>query len=523
MSSLELPALFGHLTQPLNYAERLLAHFAELARSRDKGQLQLGLVQATSELTGGPLSQLYLLDVTHTQLTLAAEWRDGQRSERPARQVSSDYHDQQLLQYCLMQNQALHLEQLDASLHDTAFLPADESGWRSLSCLPLEDDDGHVCGLLLLASRDTNAFPMYTDSLQLLGNFTLHQMQLLRRAQPLSVTHTAPAAPLPELTRSFGLIGESAAMQQIYQLISKALHNPVTVLITGETGTGKELVARAIHDYGSRRSQRYVVQNCAALPEHLLESELFGYRKGAFTGADKDYRGLIDSAHGGTLFLDEVGDMPLTLQAKLLRVLQEGEVRPLGSNDTRKVDVRIITATHQNLPEMVSEGRFREDLYYRLIPFPIELPPLRERGEDISLLAQRFVEDACCFLHRNPCQWSGEALQQLSNYSFPGNVRELKGMIARALLLCEDNLLLPEHFSLPEQGSQPASMSLRDKLERVERNLLLDSLQRNQGNQTSAANELGLPRRTLLYRMQRLNINPADLKPRERTHVHAGR
>ena len=281
-------------------------------------------------------------------------------------------------------------------------------------------------------------------------------------------------------------------------------------------------MARAIHDYGSRRSENFVVQNCAALPEHLLESELFGYRRGAFTGADRDYARLIASADGGTLFLDEIGDMPLSLQAKLLRFLQESEVRPLGSNQTRRVDVRIITATHQDLQSMVSKGLFREDLYYRLTPFPIRLPPLRERGEDIALLALRFADEACRFLHRSPCSWGEGTLQQLSSYSFPGNVRELKGMIARALLLCEDNLLLPEHFNLPADSGPATGMNLRDRLELVERNLLLDCLQRNQGNQTSAAQELGLPRRTLLYRMQRLNISPADLRTRERHHVQPG-
>src|SRR5690606_5465432 len=179
------------------------------------------------------------------------------------------------------------------------------------------------------------------------------------------------------------LLGQSPPMRSVYQLIGKVLHSPVSVLITGETGTGKELVARAIHDCGYRRSKTFIVQNCASLPENLLESELFGYRKGAFTGADRDHTGLLDAADNGTLFLDEIGDMPLALQAKLLRVLQEGEVRPLGSTETHKVDVRIIAATHQNLHKRVQEGRFREDLFYRLSHFPIELPPLRARDEDI--------------------------------------------------------------------------------------------------------------------------------------------
>lgn len=515
MSSLKLPELFNHLSHPLRYAEDLLEGFTLLSRTQDSAKLKEQLVKSASALANCQLSQLYLLDVTHTQLTLAAEWLDGQRYQRQACSLSSDYHDQQLLQYCLCQNQILHVKHLDDHLYATPFLPTDTGSWRSLLCLPLQDSQRHVVGLLLLASRETRGLQPYAQSLQLLGSFTLQQLQLLQQAQPQPSASVTPFEPVPGLARTYGLIGESPAMQGVYRLISRVLHNPVTVLITGETGTGKELVARALHDYGSRRSRRFIAQNCAAVPEHLLESELFGYRKGAFTGADKDHLGLLDSADGGTLFLDEIGDMPMALQAKLLRVLQEGEIRPLGSNDTHKIDVRIVAATHQDLQEMVRQGRFREDLYYRLMHFPIDIPPLRERGEDVRILIHRFVADACDLLQREPCYLADATLKQLSGYSFPGNVRELKGMIARALLLCDDDLLLPEHFNLPAESDLPSSMNLRDRLERVERNLLLDSLRRNQGNQTTAAIELGLPRRTLLYRMQRLNISAADLKARE--------
>ena len=237
-------------------------------------------------------------------------------------------------------------------------------------------------------------------------------------------------------------------MRETCRLISKVLHNPYTVLLQGETGTGKEVVARAIHEYGPRRAQAFVVQNCAAFPENLLESELFGYRKGAFTGAERDRPGLFDAADGGTLLLDEIGDMPLSLQAKLLRVLQEGEIRPLGGNDTHKVDVRIIAATHRDLALLVRDGKFREDLYYRLAQFPIELPPLRQREGDALELARHFAERACVFLRRAPLGWSAEALELLDGYGFPGNVRELKGLVECAVLLCEGDVLLAEHFSL---------------------------------------------------------------------------
>ncbi len=284
------------------------------------------------------------------------------------------------------------------------------------------------------------------------------------------------------------------------------------LLIEGETGTGKERLAKALHESGSRRSKPFVAINCGAMPESLIESELFGYAPGTFTGArSKGMRGLIQQADGGTLFLDEIGDMPLLLQAKLLRVLQEGEVRPLGSTETHKVDVRIVAATHRDLRSQVENGLFREDLFYRLSHFPIELPPLREREEDILRLARHFADKACAFLQRDLCRWSDAALERLAGYAFPGNVRELKGLVERAVLLCEGGELLPEHFNLHVEASLDSSLNLRERMERVERSLLMDCLRKNGGNQSQAARELGLPRRTLLYRMERLNISPADL------------
>ena len=522
MSSLKLPSLFDQLAQPLVYAESLLARFSILAASNDSRALQQQLVAAAADLSHCPLAQLYLLDKTQTQLTLCAEWLDGAPMAREESTLPSDYKDQQLLQYCLFQNQVLPVNSLDNSLYATPFLPETDRSWRSLLCLPLHDREQHLGGLLLIAQRDTETLDAFADSLRLLGDFAMGQLQLLQRlddtppSAPASVDNTTVSH-----ERGYGLIGDSPVMQRVHRLISKVLHNPVSVMVAGETGTGKELVARAVHDYGLRRSQPFIAQNCSALPEALLESELFGYIKGAFTGATQDRIGLFDAANGGTLFLDEIGDMPFGLQAKILRVLQEGELRPLGSNRTHKVDVRIIAASHHDLRTLVDKGQFREDLFYRLGHFPIEVPPLRERGGDIQLLATRFSEEACRFLQREPCRWSDEALEHLAGYHFPGNVRELKGLIARALLLCDGNLLMPEHFSLPDSPQPINSRSLRERLEQVERNLLLDCLRKNQGNQTSAASELGLPRRTLLYRMQRLNINAADLRHKERAHAQS--
>ncbi len=511
MSSLKVPPMFHQVPQPLRYAEALLQRFAGLARAANADSLLGGLVEAAAQLCNCELSQLYLLDATHTRLTLCAEWQDGLLQPRQVASLPSDYDGEQLLQYCLCQNRVLSLAELDSSLQHTGFLPDATQPWRSLLCLPLLDERKRVSGLLLCASQLSRDLQGFAGSLGHLGAFVVAQLHLLQRLR--APRSEKPLASLPTPCASgYGLIGDSPRMRGVYQLIGKVLHNPVSVLLTGETGTGKELVARAIHDCGFRRSSAFIVQNCASLPENLLESELFGYRKGAFTGAERDRKGLFDAAHGGTLFLDEIGDMPLSLQAKLLRVLQEGEVRPLGSTDTHTVDVRIVAATHRDLRSLVEEGRFREDLFYRLSHFPIELPPLRERDQDILRLARHFADKASAFLQRDSCRWADATLEHLAGYAFPGNVRELKGLVERAVLLCEGGELLPEHFNLrQDSGAEDGTLNLRERMERVERNLLLDCLRKNRGNQSQAARELGLPRRTLLYRMERLSISPADV------------
>ncbi len=499
------------LTEASTHTDALLNRLAQLAWTTDTSGWLDGLVLMAAQLAGCPLVQLYLLDATHTRLTLSAEWFDGSRRQETA-SLPSDYRDEQLLQYCLSQNRQLSIAQLDADLHQTGFLPESSRPWRSLLCLPLENAEGHANGLMVTASPAPQDLAIAAAALTNLGRFALGQAHLLNRLRGAAQPAPAEIAQQRPCASGYGLIGESLRMRAVYGLIGKVLHNPVSVLLTGETGTGKELVARAIHECGSRRSQAFIVQNCAALPEHLLESELFGYRKGAFTGAERDHEGLFDAADGGTLFLDEIGDMPLTLQAKLLRVLQEGEVRPLGSTRTHKVDVRIVAATHQDLHKRVEEGRFREDLYYRLSIFPIELPPLRDRDQDVLRLARHFADKACGFLQRDTVRWSDAALEQLADYAFPGNVRELKGLVERAVLLCDGGELLPEHFSLRTvDNALDSTLDLRARLERVERNLLVDCLRKNGGNQSQAARELGLPRRTLLYRMERLGVSASTL------------
>lgn len=503
--------MFSQVPQPLVYAEALLAQFASLSRATDGTALLDDFVHGLAELSGCELTQLYLLDATHTCLGMNAECLNGNLQPREAASVPADYNSEQLLQFALCQNRVVCIGELSGSLHETSFLPGQARPWQSLLCVPLVNQQKSVEGLMLCASHRHIKLQGFADSFSRLGSFVLGHLHLLQRLRrPNGGAFPAPVA-APSV-RGYGLTGKSAAMRQVYSLISKVLHSSYTVLLGGETGTGKEVVARAIHECGPRRSQAFIIQNCAAVPENLLESELFGYRKGAFTGADCDREGLFDAASGGTLLLDEVGDMPLSLQAKLLRVLQEGEVRPLGSNDTHKIDVRIIAATHQDLSVLVSQGKFREDLYYRLAQFPIELPALRQREDDILDLARHFADKACTFLQRDEVSWSNGVLDLLASYAFPGNVRELKGLVERAVLLCEGSELLAEHFSLrmdtvPEVGS----LNLRERLEQIERSLLIDCLRKNDGNQTLSARELGLPRRTFLYRLGRLNINVGNV------------
>jgi DNA-binding NtrC family response regulator len=307
------------------------------------------------------------------------------------------------------------------------------------------------------------------------------------------------------------IIGSSHAMKKAFYLMEKAIESPVTVLIQGETGTGKELVARSIHYNSTRKDKHFVAQNCAALPESLLESELFGHKRGAFTGAVADKKGLFEMAHKGTIFLDEVGDTPMPLQVRLLRVLQEGEIRRVGEVNPIKVDVRVIAATHQDLIAEIEAGRFREDLYYRIQAFPIPLPPLRDRGGDIPLLAEHFLNKYCQRLEKE-CRFSPECLSLLDKYHFPGNIRELENEIARALTLATDQgTITPDLFSdsirktndIPPGVKQGTVHAVTDRLER---SLVQKALEEFGGNRTRAAEKLGLSRRGLLNKIRRYGL-----------------
>ncbi|MDH5692162.1 MAG: sigma 54-interacting transcriptional regulator [Gammaproteobacteria bacterium] len=318
------------------------------------------------------------------------------------------------------------------------------------------------------------------------------------------------------------IIGQSAAIKKVFHFIKKVLNSDAAILVQGETGSGKELIAKALHFNSIRKNKPFVTQNCAALPENLLESELFGYKKGAFSGATTDKKGLIEQADGGTLFLDEIGDMPLSLQAKLLRVLQEREVRPLGSVETKKVNLRVVSATHHDLKKLAEEGKFREDLVYRLSVFPIMLPPLRERKEDLPELVNHFVNHFSNRYKKDVKGVAPRAYEILTQYEYPGNIRELRNILERAVLLCEDGLSitpdsLPDELldrRRPEHDSKPASREvtsgnkgLKKIVEEYEAKIIRKSLQDHNWNQSQTAIALSVGRRTLIEKIQRYEIN----------------
>ncbi len=312
------------------------------------------------------------------------------------------------------------------------------------------------------------------------------------------------------------IISRNPEMERIFATLPLIADSQTTVLVTGESGTGKELVARALHNQSGRAERPFVAFNCAAVPETLIESELFGYRKGAFTDARQDKPGRIAQADGGTLFLDEVGDLPLSIQAKLLRFLQDRRYEPLGSSDTISADVRIIAATHVDLRQAVADGRFREDLFYRIHIIEIPLPPLSRRTEDIPLLVRHFVRNLSGSSHKNIAGVSDEALAMLVRYPWPGNIRELENAIEHAVVLCRSSRIGPEHlpphlFATPVRpnaidGTPGPAQIMSGGLGQLERDAILAALDRAGGNRTRAARELGIHRTTLLRKLKKLGV-----------------
>ena len=329
---------------------------------------------------------------------------------------------------------------------------------------------------------------------------------LVKSALSLPASAAAPA-------KGQRLLGESAPLAQVRELIGKLARTQAPVYISGESGSGKELAARLIHENGARRDKPFMPVNCGAIPDTLVESEFFGYKKGAFTGAAEDREGFFQAASGGTLFLDEVAELPLAMQVKLLRAIQEKRVRKVGATQEDPVDVRVICATHQNLAALVAAGRFRQDLFYRLNVIELNMPPLRECREDIPLIAAAILQRQAAQAGTTPPQLTPAASDELMRYGFPGNIRELENILERALALgtsqeisSEDLRLTPPQAAEEERAGSSSGETLPDYLDGLERKAILDALSKTGFNRTAAAKLLGITFRQLRYRMQRLGI-----------------
>jgi two-component system, NtrC family, response regulator PilR len=332
--------------------------------------------------------------------------------------------------------------------------------------------------------------------------------QAIKVGQPYSPHSLEKSAPMEQSP----MLGNSPPMQRVRQLINKLARSQAPVYISGESGTGKELAARLIHKQGPRADHPFVAVNCGAIPQELMESELFGHKKGSFTGASQEQQGLFLSADGGTLFLDEIADLPLHMQVKLLRAIQEKQIRPVGSQQEYPVDVRIISATHKDLTQLVENEEFRQDLYYRINVIELPLPPLRERAEDIPLLAQHFLTRIAREAGRATSKLSTNALKKLKSYEFPGNIRELENILERSVTLVEgttlesDDLHLPMAKSRLNQADSDSPPLLGDKMEQIEREAIMNALEETHWNRTAAARKLGMSLRSLRYRLEKFGI-----------------
>ena len=524
--------------------DELIKISTSLSSERNLNHLLSMVVAAARRITHADGGMVYLLNRTKTDLQVEVLQNDtarlvGARIAGVALYTNSERNSGNVIAHCVFSGQPVQIGdiyQYSGFNFDDIYEYDRLAGARtqSLLALPLRNHESVAVGVLVLTNIPNaghaadphdpllRAFASQAavaiDNVQLIET-NKRLIEILdhtnRELQEENLRLRAKIVSRYDFSK---IIGHGAAMKKVFSLLEKVLASPATVLIRGETGTGKELFAQTVHFNSPRRSNEFVAQNCAALPDNLLESELFGYKKGAFSGAMQDKKGLIELANGGTLFLDEIGDMPLGLQAKLLRVLQEKEVRPLGGVESKKVDVRVVAATHCNLEEKIKKGEFREDLYYRLSVFPIDVPPLRARKDDVPALAKYFVDEFARVYGKEVAGFAPRAFDCLFDYDFPGNVRELKNVIERAVLLCESGgSILPEH--LPEQlhcserltHSAPRAAvqqdaGLKELVEDFEQTLLREKLQACNWNQTRTAEQLHIGRRTLIEKITKYQI-----------------
>jgi len=490
-------------------AYRRLANFSvKLAQKVDVDALLESLLDEVVALTGADKGFLVLMrgDEPHVQTARNV----NQETIRGAVGRVADQISDSILQRVISTRQPLIVSD---ALHDTMFnasISVMQLKLCSVMCVPLQFQ-GRLLGLIYVGND--NIVNLFEErALETLSVFASQAALLLQSALQLDALRQDNDA-LREVLRGqqFGqLIGTCDAMREVYRKLEKIAGTDISVLILGETGTGKELVARELHRRSRRREGPFVALNCGALPENLMESELFGHKRGAFTGAVADKSGCFQAANGGTLFLDEVGEMPPTLQVKLLRAIQERVVTPVGDTRGVPVDLRIIAATHVNLEQAIRDGRFREDLYYRLNVISLELPPLRNRDEDVVLIARWLLDKLARELGRPEHSFSRDAIIALRKHAWPGNIRELENRIKKAVVLSDTRELGPADLDLDEAQLAGRVLSLTEARELWQRRYIDEVLQLNGGNRTKTARDLGVDPRTIFRHIAQSKGEPVD-------------
>jgi len=502
----DYPDIEAQLTRPTFYLQTLRDLSHSIVPLCDVDDLLKTILQYVIG-TFGVLSGFAFLHDRRGRITRAVPWRMGQQRLHALLQVLESDHLEALARGTepwSVGGEDAHDPDVSSDLMDAGIRL-----WIPLS------PEGAVGGIGL--GERLSGAPFSEGELELLSTIAASARIALENARRYEQLQQENVHLKHEVQRTYRfeeIIGTSPAMMRLYDLMEKVLRTDISVLLVGETGTGKELVARAIHYNGPRKDRLFMPQNCAALPESLLESELFGHKRGSFTGATFDKRGLFEAADEGTIFLDEIGDTSPEVQVRLLRVLQEGEIRPVGGSQWKQVNVRVISATNVDLEDAMGKGHFRSDLYYRLAVFPIVIPPLRERTEDIPLLADHFLRQYAEKRGISVRGFTPEVMDALMDYPFPGNVRELENEVQRAVVVAGDGEVIGlDHLSTKMRQEEGAfdkalqeSGSMDDVVDRVKAQMIRDALRESGGNKAQAARDLDVTRAGLVGMMKRLGI-----------------
>lgn len=540
------------MDNPLLVLEDILSITQLISRERDI-QRQLAIVlSGARKLASAEAGCIYLLDKTNRYLIPASSQGNlinniNIDDTQIVLRASQHTRLTEINSYCALTGQIVNVEDIyqysgfDFSMFYQNDLISGERT-KSLLAVPLTDKEGLSLGVLLLLNHrddengDVERFPLelekFVNGFAALVAISIANARLFKENQHLikqqDEFNNSLLVENKKLKDRFfrnlelnHVVGTSESMKKVYSLIEKVSNSSATVFVHGETGTGKELIATTIHNNSPVKSGRFIAQNCAAFPPDLLESEMFGYKKGAFSGAGANKKGLFELASNGTLFLDEIGEMPIALQSKLLRVLQEGEIRPVGGLEMIKVNVRVIAASNKDLLMLVKEGKFREDLFYRLNVFPIKLPPLRDRRDDLPELTTYFVGKYAKLYDKKITHIEPKVIELLHQYTFPGNVRELQNVIERALILmpkgtmltadCLPQELTEINISLNDDVALYTDGALKQKVSVFEASLIKTVLNDSHGNQSEAAKKLGVSRRTLVDKLAKYNLRRMDI------------